>query len=282
MELDSHTEDQIRLLADSCNRAILTILDSAENSLHVEELAKRLVSQDVTIVGTDRYEDLLERTLLTLHHERLPRLAETGLVEYDPETNIAAYRTSTAPNVEWEDETLEALVSHLPTSPEADEEGVGVLTGREAAIQYGRRLTDEAEEELFCMYDSTNLLEDECLRRAEEAIDRGVSLYMGSQNAEVRDLTRRHLPEATIWEPQLDWLNDPTYPRVGRLVLADRCKVMIAVLKEPDIDDSVAEEKLFVGDGEDHPLVVLVRDLLGPRLDHLDYQSAEFRDELPT
>lgn len=283
MDLESATEEQVRLLADARNQTLLTILDDAGEPLHVEELADRLVTNDITMVSSSQYEDQLDQTLLSLHHERLPKLAEVGLVQYDPETNIATYPTSTAPNVEWEDEAMiDALVTHLPTSPEADESGVRVLEDREATIQYGRRLADEADEELFCMYASTDLLGEECIRRAEGAIDRGVTLYMGSQNAEVRELTRKHLPEATFWEPQLDWLNTPMYPRVGRLVLVDRHKVMLAILEEPDDDDSFPGETTLVGDGEDHPLVVLVRDLLGPRLDHLDYQSDEFRNELPS
>ncbi len=37
----------------------------------------------------------------------------------------------------------------------------------------------------------------------------------------------------------------------------------------------------MVGDGRANPLVTLVRELLGPRLEHLDYQSDQFLDELP-
>lgn len=283
MDLDAHTADQVRLLADFRNRTILTILDETDKPLHVEELADRLVARDVTVVSSDRYEDELEETLLSLHHERLPKLAEVGLVEYDPETNVTTYRTSTTPNIEWENKSMiDALVTHLPTSPDPDETNIGVLKGREAAIEYGRRLADESDEELFCMYVSTDLLGEECIRRAEDAIDRGVTLYMGSQNPEVRELTRKHLPEATIWEPQLDWLNTPIYPRVGRLVLTDRRKVMLAILEEPTDDGAYPGETALVGDGENNPLVVLVRDLLGPRLDHLDYQSDEFKSELPS
>ena len=47
-----------------------------------------------------------------------------------------------------------------------------------------------------------------------------------------------------------------------------------------DTDDPV--ETAIVGHGRSHPVVVLVRDLLGPRLDHLDFQSDAFSDELPT
>lgn len=283
MDLNSRTDEQVRLLADPRNRTLLTVLGDSGSPLHVEELASRLVSRNVSVVSSAEYEDQLEETLLTLHHERLPRLADSGLIEYDPETNVVTYQATTAINGEWETETLiDALATHLPTSPVADEDTIGVLHGRNTIIEQGRQLADEAEEELFCMYVSTELLEDDCIHHAEDAIDRGVSLYVGSQNADVRDLTRKYLPEATIWEPQLDWLNSPTYPRIGRLVLVDRCRVMLAILEEPDSDGTHPEETAFIGTGEESPLVVLVRELLGSRIDHLDYQSTDFRTELST
>lgn len=55
---------------------------------------------------------------------------------------------------------------------------------------------------------------------------------------------------------------------------------MLALLDEPGADGQYPEEKAMVGGGVDNPLVVLVRELLGPRLDHLDYQSADLRSQL--
>lgn len=283
MDLDQPTEEQVRLLTDSRNRTILTILNNEGSSLHVKDLAERLVSRDVTVVRSATYEDQLERVLISLHHDRLPRLTEADLIAYDTEKNIATYRESPTLIEEWQDGTiLDALEGHLRTNHEADEEQIGTITGRESVIRYGRQLADESEEELFCMYVSPDLLEEKCIWHGKNALDRGVHMYMGTQNQTVRDLTRKHLPEATIWEPQLDLLNTSTHPRIGRLVLVDRRKVMLAVLEEPKADGIHSEETALVGEGEDHPLVVLVRELLGSRLDHLDYQSNEFRSGLPS
>lgn len=133
------------------------------------------------------------------------------------------------------------------------------------------------------MYVSTELLEDDCLHHARAAVDRGVEMFMGSRDADVRALTREHLPEATIWEPRRGWVGSPGgYPKVGRLVLVDRRKVMLALLDEPGSGGDGPGETAMVGEGEANPLVVLVRTLLGPRLDHLDLQSTDFRSELPT
>ncbi len=284
MDPGSLTDDQLRVLADSRNRAVLTVLEGAGRPLPVTELAERLVAREVTVVETAEYEEKLDHALVALHHDRLPRLANAGLVEYDDEATVVARPESTAPTVEWL-ETLDGLGPHLGTEPdgeaEPDDTLVGVLEGREAILRHGRRLADEADEELFCMYVSTDLLEEECIRRGRAAIDRGVEMCVGSRNPEVRDLTRTRLPGATVWEPQLDWTNTGTDSRVGRLVLADRRTVMLAVVDESTPADAPGETAV-VGEGEDHPLVVLVRELLGSRLDHLDRQSEDFRRELPT
>ncbi|WP_425607338.1 DUF7344 domain-containing protein [Halomontanus rarus] len=282
MGFNLRTENQLQLLCDSRNRAIREILNEATGALHVEELADQLVARDVTMVSSSTYDDKIEEAVIEFHHERLPKLAEVGLVEYDSDENLVSYRPLPESQVDWQDETdLKELVTHLETAHKSEEGDIGVVEGLDSAFEYARKLADEADEELFSMYATTDLLEDECVRHGENAIARGVTIYIGSQNETVRRLCREELPEATVWEPQLDWLNTPTYPRVGRLILTDRRRVMFSVLKEPPSGTDAPEEIAMVGDGEENPLVVLVRELLGPRLDHLDYQNDEFQSDLP-
>ena len=281
MDLDSHEEAILRLVSEAHNREILTILENAGRPLHVDGLAERIAARTVSADGSAGSEEELERVRISLHHDRLPKLADAGLVEYDREDNVVARRDRPAVDAEWTDfDDVEQLLDRFHTGSGADGATVGTIEGREAVIEHGRRLADEAEEELFLMYVSTDLLEAECIRYARDAMERGVDIYLGSNNSSVRDLTRERLPEVTIWEPQSDWLNAPSsYPTVGRLVLADREKVMLALLDDPDSDSNA--ETAMIGEGEDNPLVALVRDLLGPRLDHLDYQSEDFRSQLP-
>ena len=281
MELDPRTEDQLKLLCDARNRAIRDILTEADSVLHVTEVADQLVRREVDVVSAATYDDTLENTYFELHHERLPKLAEVDLVEYDPEANLVSQKSSPASVVDWQVETnFETLVTHLKTTHEGEEGDVGVIEGLDAVFEYARKLADEAEAELFGLYATTDLLEEECVHYGKRALDRGVKITIGSQNDTVRERCRVGLPEATVWEPQLDWLNTPTYPRVGRLLLIDRRKVMFTVLEQPPTDGGAPEETALVGNGKDNPLVVLVRELLGPRLDHLDHQSEQFQETL--
>lgn len=276
MDLDSHEERVLRVLSETRNRDILTALEDASRSLDVDELAERLVAREAHPDGSAEAEDERERVRISLHHHRLPKLAEAGLVEYDHDENVVR-RVRTGNAGPMDPESIDELLNRFQLESDAIE----VVEGRTAAAERGRRLTEEADEELFLMYVSPDLLEEECLRHARDAIERGVDIYLGSQNSEIRDLVRERFPEVTLWEPELDWLNVPSsYPTVGRFVLADREKVMFALLNEPSLEGPSGETAV-IGEGEDNPLVVLVRELLGPRLDHLDYQSENFRSELP-
>lgn len=270
----SKTERQMQLLADSKNHSILTVLKQSAEPLDVEAVAQEIVEEELDLASTETFENQLNRTVISLHHHRLPQLADAGLVEYDQETNTVTLQAE-AP-VDWQAAVPDAFGTFLRTAPAANDESIGVLQGRGAIMQCGKDLADEAEEELFCLYASPDLIDEECVINAQQAVARSVRMHMGSQNAKVRDLTRQHVPEATIWEPQLDWMNTPTFPSIGRLVLVDRRKVMLSVIEEDMVRKKPEEETAILGDGADNPLVVLVRELMGPRLDHLDSQLGGF------
>jgi hypothetical protein len=277
-------ERQKALLTDSHRRAVLVILNEAEAPLDVTELADRLVRRNETIVSSSAYERQVEQERVSLHHNYLPSLADAGLVEYDRERNTASITNGAADDIEWYDDSMvDELLAQFRTGSGNDESSVGVIEGRQSVIEYGRVLADAADRELFLLYGRTDFLEDECLRRAEDALDRGVHISLGSRNPEVRDLTRERLPEVALWEPQRDWMNElSSYPKVGRLVLVDRMQIMLSVLRGPGTEDAHPDERALVGEGEDNSLVVLARDLLGPRLDNLDHQRPEPDGELHT
>ena len=286
MPFDPLNGRQKRLLRERRHRDVVAFLRDVDEPLHVRDLATRLVEDEVSIVDESAFEERVDERVVSLHHRDLPTLAEADLLEYHPETNVVEAIDGGSRSAEpTEGDGLQGVFTGLgpdDVSDSAVDDGdVGILEGREAVIRYGRRLADEADGELFCLFVTDGLLEEECTCRAQDAIERGVDVSVGSGDPEVRRGAREALPEATVWEPQTDWLNSPTYPRVGRLVLADRRHVMLAILEEPP-GDGTSEETAVVGRGEGNPVVVLVRELLGSRLDHLDYQSETFLEALHT
>lgn len=271
----------LRRFADARNRAILTVLRGADGPLDVTDLADELVDRADGTPGPAEREDELDEVRIRLHHNRLPRLAEAGLIKYDPDTNQVRCRNATV-DPEWlSAERFDELLSQSVAGADPDGDAVAVIDGRQSVIDHGQDLIDGSDEELFCMYFTDDLFEEECLRHASAALERGVDIYAGTHDPDIRSVIADRLPEATLWEPQLDWSNPPSrYPRIGWLVVVDRETVMLSVVDEQGAKDTASETALL-GDGETNPLVVLVRELLGPRLDHLDYQSENFRSGLP-
>ncbi|RQG90508.1 DUF7344 domain-containing protein [Natrarchaeobius chitinivorans] len=275
--MDSHDSRVVRALSDPTNRIVLDVLSEADGSVSATVIAEELVARDGSVCQADDSDARLEGSLLSLHHDHLPRLDELGLVDYDADENLVTEGTTTGGDSEWEKiEVGDDLLAGV--SAFAGDE-IAVLEGRDAVYEYGRELADRTEDELFLIYTSEELLDADCLPNAENALQRGVDFHAGAKNASVREFFHHHLPEATIWEPQLDWMNDrSTSPTVSRLIVSDRNRVVVGIWRETA---GTKREIGMVGEGEDNPLVVLVRELLGSRLDHLDYQSDSFLGHLP-
>lgn len=273
-------DELLRLLADETNRAVVTLLLETDGEAPVTEVADRLVSQGVAPASSTG-EDDVTRTVLSLHHATLPRLDEAGLVDYDSEQSVVTSAHVPSRDAEWKNiGAIDELFARFGSGERTDGNAIGVLEGSEAVYEYGRELADTAENELFLIYASDDLLDEACLPHARNALERGVELYAGAKSRDARTFFRDALPEATIWEPQVDWTNDGgRYPKVSRLIFADRETVVVGLWEESD--DGTKTEVAMIGEGEANPLVVLTRELLGSRLDHLDYQSDDFLGDLP-
>lgn len=274
-------EHHIALLANETNRVLLRTLHEESGTLTVRELARAIVSNS----EQDPDERAIVRQQVSLHHKRLPQLEAAGLLEYDHDRSVVRRHPLAGLATGWQEfEAIDELVSEISGSLH-DEDGacsVGIIDDREGVYEYGRELADRAESELFLIYTAADLLDEGCLPHAQRAIDRGVTFHAGARREDVREFFLEALPEATIWEPQVDWLHDTAEPPgLSRLIFADRDKVVVGLWDERGGATDAPGEIGLVGEGERNPLVVLVRDLLGPRLDHLDYQSADFLNDLP-
>lgn len=279
--MDSNEEQLCKLLADSTNRTILTILNEAAQDLSVDELATQLMSRD-EVPSQSADEARFHRVMLSLHHNHLPRLAEAGVIRYDRDTHRVRYGDHTAVEPEWQELAgFDELLSRVRTNKKGDESAIGILEGQEEVYEYCRGLADKAEDELFLIYTSEELLDEACLPHAKNALERGVDFHAGAKGASTRAFFQECLPEATVWDPQFDWMNkDSRKLTISRLVFADRERVAIG-LWDDSPSNGTKTELAMIGEGSTNPLVVLARELLGARLDHLDYQSDDFLEGLP-
>lgn len=261
-------------LADDHRRTILDVLSHQFGEIHVETLARDVVADSRDVAESRVADSAVERTLVRLHHGDLPRLADAGLVDYDADDQIVEYSGHPDLRVPWMHSVFEPAFRSSLTG-EAEPSGIGELEDRERVVSFGQSLCDRADEELFCMFTDTGLLEAGCLTRIRDAAqERDVDVYLGTRDPVIREYVQENAPEVVLWEPNTDWLNLPVAgDRVGRLLLADREAVMLGTLLEQQTDGR-HEEQAIVGEGEHNTLVTMIRQLLGPRLEGLE-ESAE-------
>jgi DNA-binding transcriptional ArsR family regulator len=264
-------------LADKRRRIILSILSMNETPMCRDELARqvaRIAERDSDGVVS------VERMCQQLHHRHLPELEDATLVTYDIDAETVTYDGHPDLDEEWlvadRDDTPRSILSMAHQSGD-----IWTLEGRDNVTERGRALCESADEELFMMFTVEGTVETACFRRIQDALDRDVDVYLGTQNAQLRDLVRTRAPEVTIWEPQLDWLNlPPDHEKVGRLIMADREEILVGTIGEADAQ-GMPHETAITGSGSDNPLVMLLREMLGSRLDHLDAQSEDFLSQIP-
>jgi predicted transcriptional regulator len=75
-------------LADERRRETLRVLREADTPLSVTDLAVELTG--VGEPSTDQAVERVRRRRVQLYHRHLPRLADVGLVEFDPERRIVS------------------------------------------------------------------------------------------------------------------------------------------------------------------------------------------------
>lgn len=268
-------DEMLRVLSYPRNRAILKLLNEEARAIHISKLAAQIVSQ----LPETRQTQTTEEVRISLHHRDLPKLDRAGLVKYNREENVATLDHFGSVEPEWLDmEFFGELLSRFQATDDTDI--VGVVEGRQDVAQSAQKLVTKTDEELFIIIDDTEVF-NKCFDSVHAATERDVDVTCGTRRTELRDTVRQRFEDVTIWDPQLDWMNRPSRnPRIARLIISDRNEVLLS-LRDESGDSDTPTEFGILGEGEDNPMVVLVRELMGPRLDHLDYQSADFRSQLP-
>jgi hypothetical protein len=77
--------ERYKLLAAEHRRLTIDILAETTSPVGLEDLATEIAARKVDI-PTDG--DAIERVAISLHHIHLPKIAETGLLDYDPEPHL--------------------------------------------------------------------------------------------------------------------------------------------------------------------------------------------------
>jgi DNA-binding transcriptional ArsR family regulator len=268
-------------LAYGRRRTVLDVLSHQVGAIHLETLARELGTDGRDMSESELPASAVDRILRRLYHADLGPLVEAGVVSYDPEEEMVAYEGHPVLRVPWMHSVLEPeFRQHL--TGESEPQGIGVVDGREQVISFGQSLCDRADQELFCLFTDSGLLEAGCLTRIRDASrERDVEVYLGTRDQTVTEYVEEHAPAVIVWEPNTDWLNLPVEDnRVGRLLMADREAVMLGTLGE-QTEQGFAEEQAMVGEGSDNSLVVMLRQMLGPHIEHIDDEPEDVEAHLP-
>ncbi|WP_222919983.1 helix-turn-helix domain-containing protein [Natrinema sp. SYSU A 869] len=305
---DAFTADEatlnrtLEVLRSPRRRAVCAALATRRGTISVSDLAAAVVAREEGD-GTrliDVTKDEWTAVATALAHEHLPALSDAGLVEYDETGKQAAIATD-AP--QWESDWLlegpladvadlveefrepsvtspaDAVASNAAASETPDNGGHGsehvpmdtceTIKGTENVFTRGHEIADGADEELVVTIPDGSRIGRKCLERWRTAAERGVDVYVGSRSPRVRDTVRSAVPDATVCEPQFDWLNFPIEEaHHGHVVFADRERALLVTSEESESDEELRVGAL-AGDGQGNALVSILCDHLGPRLDRL-------------
>ena len=282
-EADDDAVDAVfRGLAHPRRRRVLAVLNDLYQPIEPQKLAARVAAREEGCPHREVPSGAVEHVRSSLEHVHLPTLRDAGLVHLDGDDGRVTYDGDPLLRTEW-------LAAEPPADAPAPDDGgrldddLQTLEGRREIVTHGQSLCERADDELFLLFTRTGLLEEGCFARIEDAVERGVDVYLGSPSPTVRDLVRERVPGATIWEPELDWLTLPQdRARLGRLVFADRETIMLATLGD-GTEGGVDRETAVAAEGPDNGLVVLVRELLGSRLDAFEAEDEDegFPSQLP-
>ncbi|WP_049924990.1 DUF7344 domain-containing protein [Halopiger goleimassiliensis] len=276
-------------LADERRRTVLSVLGAQYHPISTETLARDVAAREAGTTERDVSSERVASVRTSLVHAHLPLLAECGLVTYDAEDDHVSYQGHPELRAEWlvdgvttAESSDDGDSSDDDADPFAETPDVETIDGRESIVTTGQSLCERADDELFVLVTASSLLEEGCLRRIEDAADRGVDVYLGTRDPTVRELVRERAPSVDLWEPALDWLTPPPErDAVGRLVLVDREAVLLGTFGRSSSDGRAFDERAILAEGVDNGLVVFVRQLLGSRFDHLEGGRSGFRSEIP-
>lgn len=193
-------------------------------------------------------------------YETMDRLRERGLVEIHGaapqkfqsapiETAIRILRKEYESYFETAEETLHQLE---PAYKEATQ-GVWAINTHDQVSGRIADLVNEADEEIVLIVLDETVQTAEGLDSLADAVDRGVSVYVGTSSDSIRDRVEDAGFDATVFETELiEWFTTMSdSPRIGRLLMVDRGPILTSALHEEELP-GVPNETAAWTDGIDH------------------------------
>lgn len=107
----------LETVLDSCRhkyrRIVLAVLASQQQSISVNDLADAIIKHNHHTPPTEADDETIKRIYLGLHHVHLPKLADTGIIQYDAEGEVVEPTTQVGREESYVS-TILAMDSALP------------------------------------------------------------------------------------------------------------------------------------------------------------------------
>jgi len=179
-------------------------------------------------------------------------------------------------------DTLESYLESVKREGEADEldqvQEVWSLAGHDGIASRTLDLVEAADEEVLLLAVDEDILTHELLASLTDAIGRGVNVIVGGISGAIVDSIQTELPEADVFETELDWLvgsdsglDDEV--AIGRLLLVDRESLLVSSFY-PDEGAGDHTEQAVFATGLGNGVVVLIRRLIATGLLQIEDSGA--------
>lgn len=90
MDLSQRTTLIFACLGHPYRRKTVNIVTERSEPITIDELAREIATRSDSGRSGEHNSNPVERIRVELYHGHLPKLAETDLIEYDPETNLVS------------------------------------------------------------------------------------------------------------------------------------------------------------------------------------------------
>lgn len=221
---------------------------------------------ELTDVPRSRIYDVTE----SLHEQGVVEILEGTPREFravSPDLAVRKLEREFRDHLDAVSEAMEMITTAQDTETDS---GVWKIQGQENVIERGQQIAADSDEELFGLFTEDTVFTEDCFQQAHDAIERGVTVILGSPDEGLREELRAEFPEARIWEPNLEWQTvSMTEGQVSRLVMADRDEIMIATLEEQMGSGGHREDAIW-GWGETNGLLLVMRRIIGTHLDEFE------------
>ena len=228
-------------------------------------------------VGTAKEISEISAVPRTRVYDAIRVLEAQGLVEVQ-HSNPQQFR---AVSVEEATETLrqkfdhriDTLGTHLDSVEPPDEvaddplQEVWSLSGSEAIQSRTLDLVENVDSDIVLIVVEEALLTEPLLERVHDAVERGVSVLVGTPSAAIVSELAAELPSIEVFETELDWLQGPADDDVAinRLLLVDGTSLLVSSYHPADDHDETSEQAIFAT-GLDNGVVVIIRRLMSTGL----------------